>query len=68
MANKDAALRREAVENFLVLLDKPKLPEVLAQVFINSYKQQLFVCIYVLSVICALFSFIPFQQMIGVYP
>ncbi len=31
MTEKDAALRREAVENFLALLNKPKLPDVLAQ-------------------------------------
>ena len=31
-AERDAALRREAVENFLYLIDKPKLPAVLAQV------------------------------------
>lgn len=49
VAERDAALRREAVENFLCLISKPKLPDVLAQVSLYRVLINIHVILFVIA-------------------
>ena len=60
--NKDDELRTEAVEDFIVLMDKSKLPDILAQVHGSCRLGRVFICftlVVVWNIMCSLIRLWP---------